>query len=146
MSGPRPPSPQVESEARVINATTHQDSASAQQHHARLLAEVTDLRGRLSTVEATRDRERQQLSSALTTCARLQGQLSQQKQHTAELLSQGQRREVSSINAAQARMDADAHLQFNAEILAFARTMHVNMDSAAAKPRSRTTSPLRTPR
>ena len=137
---------QVESEARVINATTSQDSASAQQHHARLLAEVTDLRSRLGTVEATRDRERQQMSSALSTCARLQGQLTQQKQHTAELLTHGQRREASTIHAAQARMDNDAHLQFNAEILAFARTMHVNMDSAAAKPRSRQTSPLQTPR
>ena len=62
----------VESEAKVLGATSDQHSASAQQHHARLLAELTELRRRLSAVESAREKERAQLSNAQAQCMHLQ--------------------------------------------------------------------------
>ena len=55
-----------------------------------------------------------------SSCLQLQTQVQQQRLQQAELLSQEQQRNISSAQLAQARMDADAQVAFNAELLAFA--------------------------
>ena len=100
-----------------------------QYHPARLLAEATELRKRLAHVDAARERERQQLASVSAACAHLQGQLTAQKATAAELLSQEQRREITSQHQAQMRADMqmDAQLAFAGEILAFAKNFDVDV-------------------
>ena len=63
----------------------------------------------------------------------LQGALQQQRLHAAELHASEQRREASSVQQAQARLDADAQLAFNADLLAFASRFELD----APPPRSR---------
>ena len=70
-----------------MNATTHSASATTQQHSARLLAEVAELRRRLAAAQSARERERGQLASTQAACVQLQGQLQQQRLQTAESLS-----------------------------------------------------------
>ena len=131
---------QTESEARALTASSEGKSVSAQQNSARLIAVVTELRRRLAAVESAREKERKQLSAFQASCLQLQGQVQQQRLQQAELYSQEQQRNISSAQLAQARMDADAQLAFNAELLAFANKH--DLDLASQDARSRATSPL----
>ena len=110
----------AESEARHLSSSRTVDTSASQQANSRLLAEVTELRRRLAGVESAREAERQTLAGTHAACMRLQGQLAQQRLHTAELITREQRSEMSHAHLAQQRLDADASLAFNAEILAFA--------------------------
>ena len=56
-----------------------------------------------------------------------------------------QQREISTVHAHQQRLDDDALLAFNAEILAFAKSFKVDIEAVRGPPRSRATSPTSTP-
>ena len=136
----------AESEAKLISATSEDKSINAQQNSARLIAVVTELRRRLAAVESAREKERKQLSQFQASCLQLQGQVQQQRLQQAELLQQEQRRDISTAQLAQARMDADAQLAFNAELLAFASKhdldLQVPSTTRTTGGGSRATSPL----
>ena len=72
--------------------------------------------------------------------------MQQQRLQQAELLQQEQRRDISTAQLAQARMDADAQLAFNAELLAFASKhdldLQVPSTTRTTGGGSRATSPL----
>lgn len=133
----------VEMESKVLSATSTEHSAHSQQQHARLLAEVTEHRRRLAAVESSREMERQQLAQANASIAQLQTQLQGAKMAHAERVSfelrAEQRREIHTVHAANQRLDDDAMLAFNAEILAFAKSNHIEIGPQ----RSRHSSPAR---
>ena len=52
---------------------------------------------------------------------------------------------MSTAHAVQQRLDDDAMLAFNAEILAFAKSFKVDVDAARGPPRPRAVSPTSTP-
>jgi myosin heavy subunit len=131
----------AEAEARVLNAKSSERAVNEQSHTARLLAEVTELRRRLAAVDSSRERERHQLMKATHANVHLQGQLQQQRIQQVELMSLEQRREVSTVFLAQARLDADATLALNAELHAFASK--VNVEPPEPRSLSRSNSPLR---
>ena len=138
-------------QVRHTQASTAQQATRAQQAFeqsaARMLAETTELKQLLAQSEDKREKGKAALVAAQTACVQLQGQLEQQRQRAADLVTQEQRREESSFYQAQARMDADATLAFNADLRDFARQFDIEPPppsrSRAVSPLGRRVSPIR---
>ncbi len=133
----------AEAEVHALKAQSLTVGAHSQQQTARMIAETTELRRRLSAADAARERERQQAQKAEAAVLQMQGQLQMAREAAArEAAAQEHRRDVTQATHAsqlQARIDADNALALNAELLAFASRMEVE----PPPPRTRHVSPLR---
>ena len=132
----------AELELHALKAQSMTVGAHAQQQTARMIAETTELRRRLSAADAARERERQQAQKAAEAAAQVQGQLQMARETAArEAAAHELRRDVTQTTHAlqlQARLDADNALALNAELLAFAS----RLDVEPPPPRIRHVSPL----
>ena len=132
----------TELELHALKAQSMTVGAHAQQQTARMIAETTELRRRLSAADAARERERQHAQKAAEAAAQVQGQLQMARETAArEAAAHEHRRDVTQTTHAlqlQARLDADNALALNAELLAFAS----RLDVEPPPPRIRHVSPL----